>query len=46
LTLEPEVTRKALFEAGAEMILGLDPDAGGVQSWEVSGEEVAVAKEI
>jgi len=45
LTLQPEVTRRALLEAGAETILELDRDAGGVRLEELGEEEVAVAGE-
>ena len=43
LTLEPEVTEKALLKAGAEKILGLDQDTGGVQLEEFSDGEEEVA---
>ncbi len=46
LTLEPERTRKALLEAGAEMVLGLDAEAEGVSIVdERVDDEVAAARE-
>lgn len=47
LTLEPEKTRKALLDAGADMILGLDPDAKGVSVNEVEDgyKKIAVSQE-
>lgn len=45
LTLTPEKTRRALVDAGAEMILGLDPEAVGVSVMEIeNGEDEAAVR--
>jgi len=43
LTTEVEKTKKALLEAGAEMVLGLDPRAEGITIVDERVEDEAAA---
>ena len=43
LTLEPEKTRKALLEAGAEKVLGLDSEAEGISVEEIEDDRKEIA---